>query len=488
MAVDAQPAPVAESSIDHGGYKPELKRTLGSFQVFAISFAFISVAVGIFGTYDHVLRTGGPLGIWLWPIVAFGQLLVALVIAQFAARIALTGSSYQWASRLANPKIGWGFGWLTFCWLGIGTVAADNALASQAFMPLFGLHPDEGTARLITVAVLLLQVVLVVASVRIVAFINSSAVVIEVALVGVLAIALIVVVVVTGHGDVENLTSQGISAGSTNYFGVGGGFMLATIMGLATLVGFDAAANLAEEAKDPYRTVPRAIVGSVVAAGVLGMVFLIALTVSIRDIKKISLTDASVAAITRDQLGPVVEKILLVAVTFSFFAAGMVTMAIGARLVYAMARDVRFPFHRTFRRVNPHTQTPIPATILIFGGGVVLMAALPGNALLQLITSGTILPVIIYGATVVLYLAVRKRLAAREGAFSLGRWELPIAIGALVWLTLALLVLVLPKESRVPVMIVLGLVLAGGVFFLLMLLFDRKSLDAEPGDAGVLEA
>ena len=37
--------------------------------------------------------------------------------------------------------------------------------------------------------------------------------------------------------------------------------MLAMIMGLATLVGFDAAANLAEEAKDPFRSVPRAIVG-----------------------------------------------------------------------------------------------------------------------------------------------------------------------------------------------------------------------------------
>lgn len=44
-------------------YEPELKRTLGSFQVFAISFAFISVAVGIFATYDDVLRSAGPVGI-----------------------------------------------------------------------------------------------------------------------------------------------------------------------------------------------------------------------------------------------------------------------------------------------------------------------------------------------------------------------------------------------------------------------------------------
>ena len=81
-----------------------LKRTLGSFQVFAISFAFISVAVGIFGTYDEVLPTAGPVGIWLWVIVAVGQTLVALVIAQFAARISLTGSSYQWASRLPTRR------------------------------------------------------------------------------------------------------------------------------------------------------------------------------------------------------------------------------------------------------------------------------------------------------------------------------------------------------------------------------------------------
>jgi amino acid transporter len=57
------------------------------------------VAVGIFGTYNIVLQQGGPIGIWLWIVAAVGQVLVALVYAQFAARIPLSGSSYQWASR-----------------------------------------------------------------------------------------------------------------------------------------------------------------------------------------------------------------------------------------------------------------------------------------------------------------------------------------------------------------------------------------------------
>jgi amino acid transporter len=361
----------ADDFCEECGYQPELKRTLGSFQVFAISFAFISVAVGIFGTYDDVLQNSGPVGIWLWAIAAVGQVLGALVIAQFAARIPLSGSSYQWASRLANPKIGWGFGWLTFCYLVVGVVAVDNALASDAVMPLFGMGANEHVARLITLAVLLIQAVLAIASTRIVAMINS-----------------------------EN---------APNYFDVGGGLMLAMIMGLATLVGFDAAANLAEEAKNPFRSVPRAIVGSVVAAGLLGMVFLIALTVAIRDIPKVSASGSPVADIMRDQLGAVVERTLLVAITFAFFGAGMVVLATCSRIVFAMSRDSRFPVHRLMRRVDPRTQTPIPATILIFVIGVILMVVLPGAALLELIAASTILPALIYGATVVLYLSVRRR-------------------------------------------------------------------------------
>jgi amino acid transporter len=361
---------IEERSADLGGYRQELKRTLGSFQVFAISFAFISVAVGIFGTYDEVLHSAGPVGIWLWVIAAVGQTLVALVIAQFAARIALTGSSYQWASRLANPRIGWWFGLLSLFYLGTGVVACDNALASQAFMPLVGLEPNEQTARLITLIVLLVQAVLTIASTRIVGIINSSAVVVEVVIVGALVIALAIAVVTTGLGSVHNLTSRGIAAGNDDYFEFGGGLMLAMLMGLSTLVGFEAAANLAEEAKDPYRSVPRAIVGSVVVASVLGLLFLIALTVAIPNITRISGSDSPVAAILREQLGPVVETALLVMVSFAFFACGMVVMATGARLVFAMSRDGRFPAHRLMRRVHPRTQTPIPATVLIFAGGL----------------------------------------------------------------------------------------------------------------------
>ena len=78
---------------------------------------------------------------------------------------------------------------------------------------------------------------------------------------------------------------------------------------------------------------------------------------------------------------------------------------------------------------------------------------------------------------------MRRRLDRKKGAFDLGRFELPVAIGALVWSVVALFVLVAPAAARVPVLIVVGLLLVGGLFFLGAVMFNRQALETEPGDA-----
>lgn len=475
-------AQTADSFCEDCGYQPELKRSLGGFQVFAISFASMSVAIGIFSTYDDVLRSAGPVGIWLWPIALAGQLLIALVYAQFAARIPLTGSSYQWGSRLASPKIGWVYGWLSVCGGGITVAAIDSALANTAFMPLFGIPPNENTARLITLAALAVQVVIAIASTRIMSMINTAAVGLEFVIVIALGIALVVVIIVTGTATPGNLTSLGVAEHTANYFGIGGGLMLAMLMGMTTLQGFEVGANMAEEAKAPFRSVPRAIVGSVVASGLLGMLFLIVLTISIKDIPRVSASESSVALIIHDRLGPVVERVLLVGIIFAFFGGGLVVIVTCARIVFAMARDGRFPGHRLMRRVNSRTQTPIPATILYFALGVLLMVVLPGSALLKLIQAGTLNETLLYSMTILLYLAVRKRLGRREGAFDLGRFEMPVAVGAFVWSVLVMFMVIAPSDSLAPVWVIVGLVAIGGAYLAFLWRAKPEVLEHQPGD------
>src|SRR5262245_61975312 len=399
-----------EPSSDNFGYRPELKRSLGSFQVFAISFASVSVIIGIFSTFGDVLQSSGPVGIWLFPMVAVGQILVALVYAQFAARIPLTGSSYQWASRLANPKIGWMFGWVTACNVAISAPAVDNMLATQCLMPLFNITPTVTTGRVITIALLVIQAIIVIMSMRIVGWMNSLAVGVELVIVVVLGAALVIAVVLTGHGSTENLVSQGIAQGAPNYFAIGGGLMAAMIMGLSTLLGFDAAANIAEEAKDPFRSIPRAIVGSVVAAAILGTLFVVILTVSIKDMGAASHSASPVAEIMHQQFGPGLERPFLVVIAIAFFGGALISMAGASRMIFAMARDDRFPAHRIFKRVNSRTRTPIPAILLQLVLGIALIVGMNDNVMMQLILAGAILVNIPYGMTITLYLAVRKKL------------------------------------------------------------------------------
>jgi amino acid transporter len=123
------------------------------------------------------------------------------------------------------------------------------------------------------------------------------------------------------------------------------------------------------------------------------------------------------------------ERVLLVAIVFAFFAAGMVVLT-SSRIVFAMSHDARFPAHRLMGKVDSRTHRPVPATSPILVVGAVLTLMLPGAA--PLTDHGVhFLPTLIYVSTVVLYLAVRGRLVRMKGAFDLGRFELPVAIGAL---------------------------------------------------------
>jgi amino acid transporter len=463
------------------GYEPELKRSLNGFQIFAIAFASMSVVMGIFATYDDMLRSSGPVGIWLFPVIGAGQLLVALVYAQFSARIPLSGGPYAWASRLASPKIGWTFGWLAVLNV-TGPVTIDNALATQCLMPLFDMKPNETTGRVITVVLLVIQAALAIAATRIVGWVNSLSVAVELGILFVLGAAFAVAVMMSGNGRTGNLFSRGVAEGDPKYLALGGGLMAATIMGLNTLVGFETAANMAEEAANATRNVPRAIIGSVLASTGLGFVFLIVLTIAVKDLPAATASESPVAEIMRQQFGPALERPFLAVIAIAFFGAALVSVASVARYIFAMSRDGRFPAHRVMQRVNPRTHTPIPATLLVLTTGIVLMVGLPGAALFQLIAASTIIGVGQYLMTVVLYLGVRRKFDHSGGGFDLGRFDRPVAVAALVWVVVCLFTVLVSFTTLATLLVVVGLMCAGFAYFLYMLKFNREVLEHEPGD------
>src|SRR3954471_14302270 len=104
--VDVQAPPPNEADRDAAdlakfGYKQELKRSLGGFSSFAVAFSYISPSTGIFALFYLGLTTVGGVFIWSWPIVAIGQLLVALGWAELSSHYPVAGSVFQWTKYLA---------------------------------------------------------------------------------------------------------------------------------------------------------------------------------------------------------------------------------------------------------------------------------------------------------------------------------------------------------------------------------------------------
>ncbi len=218
-----------------------------------------------------------------------------------------------------------------------------------------------------------------------------------------------------------------------------GPWMLGFLLGAFTIVGFESAANLAEETNDPERVVPRAMWQAVLASGVLGFIFIVAVTLAAGDPVALAESGTPIADVIDKTLGSAVATLLLLMVVLAIFACGLVIMITGVRLTWAMSRDERFPGWQQWNQISPRFHTPLKATVLYVVLAELILAIFSHSetALFTLFGAATLLPAVMYASTVVLYLIKRKSLPVSD-KFNLGAWEIPILVVAVVWLVFEL--------------------------------------------------
>ncbi|NWA01696.1 amino acid permease [Pseudomonas gingeri] len=473
----------ATHSLESGaGYQAQFERSLGKFESFAVAFSFISITTGLFSTYGSVLVSSGPIGIWTWPIVTLGTLLVALVFGLLASKIPLSGFSYQWASRLVNPVVGWWFGWASFAFTMMVAVAVDYGLAQVALFPLLGLDYTPQAGALTAAAVFLIQGALIIWSTPLLTRINNMAVAAEVIAVIGLIVGIGVAVTFFGKGNLSNLFSTGI-VHSDHYYGWLGPFMLSGLLGAFTLVGWEAAANMAEETHNPKQVVPRAMANAVLISGVMGTFFLIVISMGLGDqVAELTKSSAPVADVIRITLGETMSKLILVVVCVAIFACGLVIMTSNSRLVHSMARDGRLPFSEQLSRVPRATGGPSWATVFVTLVSVLVVLSFYNSpdALTEMLGAATLFPALLYSGTVILYIATRHKHVHHADDFTLGKWEWPVVIGACVWLAVELCVFIIPSDFRVAQMYVLASMAVGAVIFACVWMTRRKQLERMP--------
>ncbi len=373
------------------GYAQELKRGLGWFSNFAISFSIISILAGGMTSYWLGMVTGGPRVITLgWIIVGFFALLVGMSMGEICSAYPTAGGLYFWSAKLARKngaRWSWFTGWFNL--LGqIGVIASvDYALA--IFIGYFIRMFDDGfkltpwTIFGIYLLVLAAHGVLNTFGVRLVKILGDVSVWWHVAGVVIIVVALMA----SSKGDQRGLSHVFDGQAGSLAGWSGKGFVAVYMFGLGlllaqyTITGFDASAHVSEETVGARTEAPKAIVRAIYVSAIAAFFLNLAMTKALPvDPAKYSaiayggggdsfLVNAAPRLLT-SALGLTAAKLLVLICIVAQFFCGMASVTANSRMIYAFSRDGALPGSKYWHRINPRTRTPTNSIWL----GVVLSA------------------------------------------------------------------------------------------------------------------
>lgn len=438
-----RPAPAAGDDADDlaaFGYRQELRRGIGGFSSFAVAFSLISVLTGVFANFDHGLRQVGGAVAWSWLVVLAGQLLVALVLADLAVRMPLSGYGYQWTSRLANPHAGFLVGWMLLVQFLSGFPGVCATLARHAAPWLGAEWSEPRGVALLTLAVIAMVALVHLAGLRLAAACNDAGVWAELVGVALLVGGLFALAAIRGAEPAILLDAR--SAASGRPAGPGA-WALSLLLGAWCLTGFEAAADLAEETRQPRRTVPRAILAALLAAGLAGLLLLVGLCLSIPDLAAAQAAPAPLAGLLRATLGDAGTTLVLAVVGVSVFACALASMAAASRLLFSLARDGMLPGSRLLAAVDPGRGTPAAAIVFVWVASSAVVIALP---VLDVVTQISAVAGYV-GYAGILLAAIRADASPPGAGFTLGGARPVVGWAALAWVVGVVLALTLPASE-----------------------------------------
>ncbi len=214
-------------------------------------------------------------------------------------------------------------------------------------------------------------------------------------------------------------------------------------MAMFVVYGFDTAGTFGEETVDASRQAPRGVLSSIWLSGIVGAIFLLAVTLSFKDIAAAIAEGQAfgfpIATTIKDNLtytlgGVTVGELYLVVILIAVYVCTLAIQGATVRLMFSMGRDRRLPLGGAWGQVNETFKTPANAAIAV---GV--LAAIPfivtgAGAAIYIAIAATGMIYISYFLCNLGVLVARRRGWPHQGAwFKLGSWGTIINILALVW-------------------------------------------------------
>ncbi|MDP9271821.1 MAG: amino acid permease [Chloroflexota bacterium] len=493
------------------GYAQELFRSMGGFSNFAISFSIISILTGAVILYDYGLAWAGTAASLIgWPLVTVFVLCIAASMAEVASAYPTAGGLYYWASRMKGKAWGWWTAWLNL--LGQFAIVAGIAYAAAQFLNVAIVTPvlktfnvDYGnttefiksgdvpilTGALVTMGVLLaICLFLNIRGINLVALLNQVSVWWHMAIVAIV----VVFVLFAGKPDLSGMTLFAFQpqdhAGSwqnvipftgitLNYgaaitYPLFFAFMFSLLQANWTYTGYDASAHVAEETVGARISSAWGLFLSVAVSAVVGYLFLFVLTThlpSLKDLFPADLTKADPNKLSTYYFGggyavfetlkynlATVGQLLGAGIAIAMSFCTLSSVASAGRMLFAFSRDDGVPGSGWLKKVSHRYRTPsnslvtIVVVAFLFTVAAFYVGALgsPGGGGIAIVIVTAISTIFLYAAYAVpIYLGLTTEGWRSERVWSLGRWSKPVAIVALFWTVILLVLFSFPTSGNI---------------------------------------
>lgn len=395
-----------------------LKRVLGVPSLVLFGLVYM-VPLTVFTTYGIVTQvTGGRVPV-AYMITLATMVFTAMSYARMARAYPFAGSAYTYTQRSFGPGIGFVSGW--------------SLLLDYLFLPtinylVIGIYLGEAFPAVPSWVFILAAIALVTVLniVGITSVSRASTVIIAAQVVFIGVFIALSVVSLSGTGDVDLLRPL---TGDGTETGLGPVMAGAAILCLSFL-GFDAVSTMAEEAKEPTRDVPRAIIIATVSAGLL-FILLSYVSHVVHPSHQFADPDSGALDVMASAGGTFLSAFFISAYVAGCIGSALTSQASVSRIIFSMGRDGVFP-RSVFGRLSARFATPVIAILVVSAWSLMAMLIDLG-VLAEIISFGALVAFSAVNLSVVKHYFIDQK--ERSGAAVLTNLVLPlIGFGLTVWL------------------------------------------------------
>ncbi len=331
--------------------------------VFSSAFV-IPLVVGVISASGKGGGIASPISVL---IAAVGVFALGWIVSSYAKEIHAAGSLYDYVTRGLGERVGTAAGWLYYGGVTVlltGLLLLIGGYLQSTIAAEFKMNPLPAWAW--TLIVIALIAAILYFGVRL-----STRSQLALALVSMIVVLVFFITVIAKLGSGNSLKPFNPSSAASGWSGI----FFGVLYGVLLFVGFETAANLAEETPNPRREIPVAVMTT---AGIATVFFVLATYVEVAGFHYSLKTLTAAASAPLFALGAAksaggyggtwIDRLLELVVLFDMLAVAIGCAVSASRGIFAMARDRRIP--GPLAVVSKRRRSPLGATIFVIAASV----------------------------------------------------------------------------------------------------------------------